>query len=210
MTKKTEFVSLKKNSTEDDLVLRTVENYFDEEKMEEREEDMGNQGTVKNNVADLIAVFLSIMNDHKEKVDLSYEKVIDTVFKTQQREKQTFTDRLQEMTEEERKADTILKINKLGVWSKGLQKGLTRYVKETYDDEREMTEILGVVEKKMLKKNRDVNPGNFDILMEEAMEEEETENAIEEEVNDISQFSGCDNDDDDGAYDDYADNYFND
>jgi hypothetical protein len=46
--------------------------------------------------------------------------------------------------------------------------------------------------------------------MEEAMEEEETENAIEEEVNDISQFSGCDNDDDDGAYDDYADNYFND
>jgi hypothetical protein len=110
MTKKTEFVSLKKNSTEDDLVLRTVENYFDEEKMEEREEDMGNQGTVKNNVADLIAVFLSIMNDHKEKVDLSYEKVIDTVFKTQQREKQTFTDRLQEMTEEERKADTILKI----------------------------------------------------------------------------------------------------
>jgi len=178
--------------------------------MEEREEDMGNQGTVKNNVADLIAVFLSIMNDHKEKVDLSYEKVIDTVFKTQQREKQTFTDRLQEMTEEERKADTILKINKLGVWSKGLQKGLTRYVKETYDDEREMTEILGAVEKKMLKKNRDVNPGNFDILMEEAMEEEETENAIEEEVNDISQFSGCDNDDDDGAYDDYADNYFND
>jgi hypothetical protein len=38
---------------------------------------------------------------------------------------------------------TILKINKLGVWNKSLQKGLTTYVADTYDDEREFMELLG-------------------------------------------------------------------
>ena len=43
--------------------------------------------------------------------------------KVKEAEKNTFTDRLKSLTEEERQVDNILKINKLGpIWSKGLRK----------------------------------------------------------------------------------------
>ena len=44
------------------------------------------------------------------------------MFKLREREKDLVTDRLKMMTDQERDADTILKINKLGMYSKGMQK----------------------------------------------------------------------------------------
>ena len=37
------------------------------------------------------------------------------------------------MQDDEREIENIFKNQKLGKWSKGLQKGLTQYVKDTYD-----------------------------------------------------------------------------
>ena len=96
------------------------------------------------------------------------------------------TDRLKNLTDEERDADTILKINKLGVWSKGLQKGLTTYVKETYDDERDFRDEMDKIEKKLRGKNRNIGDGDLDQMMDDYIEERDTGNDIEREEYDMT------------------------
>jgi hypothetical protein len=171
----------------------------------------GDKKELKQTVANLLIEFLRIMNSYKEIVDVSYDQVLDRIFKLKEKEKDIITDRLKQLTDEERDADTILKVNKLGVWSKGLQKGLTTYVKETYDEEREFVEQMLQYERKAQKKIRETNMDNtnLDIVLDELIEETERENEIEREAYDIGgytedyldgQFEG-----DDVDYDDYYD-----
>ena len=169
----------------------------------------GDKKELKQKIANLLIEFLRIMSSYKEIVDISYEQVLDRIFKLKEKEKDMITDRLKTMTDEERDADTILKVNKLGVWSKGLQKGLTSYVKENYDEEREFVEQMLQYEKKAQKKLREsnINDNNLDIVLDDFMEEMDRENEIEREAYDIGgytedyldgQFEG-----DDVDYDDY-------
>jgi hypothetical protein len=152
---------------------------------------LGNIKDMKIRVAKLLASYLTIMINHKDIVDLSYDKIMEVVFKSREREKDTFTDRLQAMTDEERDADTILKINKLGVWSKGMQKGLTTYVKETYDEERDYMDKIADIETN-LRKNKNVNDNNFDQFLEDYMENADAIGEIEREENEIGWFNGDD------------------
>ena len=174
---------------EQDEYLLTVE------EIEEREQRLsepidpsillGEKKQLGKKVAELLIAFLTIMEDHKDMIDFSYERVMDLVFKTKEREKDTFTDRLEALTDEERDADTILKINKLGVWNKGLQKGLTKYVKETYDEERDYMEKLGEIEKQV-KRNKNVTDSNLEQYMEDYLEDAETANDIDREENNMN------------------------
>ena len=176
---------------EEELEARTVD-YLEE--MEQRlaftrvgestQVQVGNMKDLKERTAKLLISYLNIMNDHKNLIDFSYERIMDLVFKTREREKDTFTDRLKAKSDEERNVDTILKINKLGVWSKGLQKGLTSYVKEDYDDEREYMEQLAEVERKVMK-NKNVNAANADQFLEDFLEEQESAAFIDKEEADI-------------------------
>jgi hypothetical protein len=143
----------------------------------------GNKKQLKQQVAHLLTVFFNIMDNHKTTVNISYEDIQDRVFKLKEREKNIITDRLKGLTPEERDADTILKINKLGVWSKGLQKGLTTYVAETYDDERELRENFDRLEKKLLRTNADVNDQNRDLLLADLIDQEDMDNEMEQEAN---------------------------
>jgi hypothetical protein len=113
---------------------------------------------------------------------------MDKVFKISEREKDTFTDRLKAMTDEERDADTILKINKLGVWSKGLQKGLTKYTKETYDDERDVMEKITEIERSV-RKNKNVTDENLAQYMDEYLEQNESDALAEAEAYDMSRMT---------------------
>ena len=157
----------------------------------------GNKKLLKQQVAHLLVVFFNTMDNHKTTVDVSYEDIQDRVFKLKEREKNIITDRLKGLTPEERDADTILKINKLGVWSKGLQKGLTSYVAETYDDERELRENFDRLEKKLVKTNADVNDQNRDMLLDDLIDQEDMDNEQEQEAYDMR-----------GQTDDYADGNF--
>jgi len=152
---------------------------------------LGNIKDMKIRISKLMVAFLTIMSNHKDIVDLSYDKIMEVVFKSKEREKDTFTDRLQAMTDEERDADTILKINKLGVWSKGLQKGLTTYVKEAYDEERDYMEKIAEIETN-LRKNKGVTDGNVEQFLEDYMEDADATEAIDREENDIGWFAGDD------------------
>jgi hypothetical protein len=91
--------------------------------------------------------YLNLIYDGQERIDYSYDEVMDYVFKLKEREKDTFTDKLKRMTDEKRDVDNLLKANRLGDWSKGLQKGVTRYVGKTYDEEVEIMSKIANIER---------------------------------------------------------------
>lgn len=153
-----------------------------------RQQTEGYRSALKKLTAKLLVEFINIMMDHKSMTNNSYEYIMDRVFKLREKEKDTFTDRLQNLTDEERDADTILKINKLGVWSKGLQKGLTKYVKEDYDDEKKLMEQLADAERAVAK-NKNVTGQNMEQYLDDFLEEEGEAAAIEEEEYDMKRMT---------------------
>ena len=163
----------------------------------------GNQKQLKQKTAELLSSYIQIMSEHKEDVDTSYELIMDRIFKLKEKEKDTFTDRLKELNDEERETDTILKINKLGVWNKGLQKGLTKYVGEYYDEEIETDKRMTNKQlelENMLTKNKKVNFENLDIYVDDLMEQQEIDNEIDRENYDMSHMT---EDYTDGDYEGY-------
>jgi len=167
----------------------------------------GNKKQLKSSVADLFLVFMDIMDGHKKIIDISYEQVLDRVFKLKEKEKDRITDRLKNLTtDEERDTDTILKINKLGVWNKGLQKGLTTYDKDFYDDEREFMESMLQYERTLGAKG--VSMDEFEANRDEIMDDIEREKEIDKEAYDMSYMTddyenGDFEGDEEENYDDY-------
>ena len=138
----------------------------------------GDNKKLKKQIAKLIIVYLDVIFEHKNIVEYSYDDVMNLVFKSKTYEKKTITDRLENISKEARDIDTILKINKLGVWSKGLQKGLTTYVKESYDAEREYMEQFSILENKARKLGKEMD--------EEFMDDMDTQNYIDDEENNMN------------------------
>jgi hypothetical protein len=143
----------------------------------------GNVKQQKQKIAKMLLCYLNIMSQYKDTIDVSYKDIQDRIFKLKEKEKIMITDRLELKTDEERDADTILKINKLGVWSKGLQKGLKTYVKEDYDDEREFMETMMQYEKKVAKK---VSLEEFHDFRDDYLDEIQQEEEIDREAYDMS------------------------
>jgi hypothetical protein len=143
----------------------------------------GNVKQQKQKTAKMLLCYLKMMNEYKDTIDVSYQDIQDRIFKLKEREKIMITDRLELKTDEERDADTILKINKLGVWSKGLQKGLKTYVKEDYDDEREFMETMMQYEKKVAKK---VSLEEFHDFKDDYLDEIQQEEEMDREAYDMS------------------------
>ena len=130
----------------------------------------GNKKEIRQKTAELIVVFIGMLDNEKDTVDISYKEIQDRVFKLREREKDLVTDRLKMMTDQERDADTILKINKLGMYSKGMQKGLTTLDKDFYDEEQEFREQMTKAERNIRRKNPDANDENINILLDEYVE----------------------------------------
>jgi hypothetical protein len=178
----------------DEGLVTTEEIELNEQKLEpiQQRTDIvisGNLSDLKERVAKLLIAFLNIMSEHKSLVDMSYDKIMDILFKTKEKEKDTFTDRLKALNDEEREVDTALKINKLGDWNKGLKKGLTQYVAEDYDDERDEMDKLAQVERSV-RKNKRVVDENVDQYIEDYLEDERVEGEIDREDNDLSGLLG--------------------
>ena len=177
-----------------------IEDVFTVENLEEREQFIGLEDEVfeneyvrgpgelkklQTNIANLLLQYMNIMRDHKDIIDISYDKIMDKVFKIKEREKDTFTDRLKAKTDEERNVDTIMKINKLGEWGKGLQKGLTTYVKENYDEERDMMLNIASIER-VVRKNPDVTDENLNQYMDDYLYNQTMDLDVEREAYDMT------------------------
>jgi len=137
----------------------------------------GDVAKLQETVARLLVGYITMMMNSKDTIDMSYDTIMDRVFKLKESEKYTFTDRLKSMTEEERAVDTILKVNKLGAWSKGLMKGIKEYDPENYDQEKEMTEKIAEIEKG-IRRNANVTDRNADMFFEDALAEMDTDDFV--------------------------------
>jgi hypothetical protein len=107
--------------------------------------------TMKTDVARLLVAYLNIMMRSKKTIDVSYQDIRDQIFKLKEAEKYDFTDRLKDMTEDQRAVDTILKHNKLGsLYSIGLSKGIKQYDPDNFDHDKMVAERVAALEKKGL------------------------------------------------------------
>jgi hypothetical protein len=145
----------------------------------------GNKKALRQKTTELLIAFVDILNNQKETVDISYEEIQDRVFKLREREKDMVTDKLKGMSDELRDADTILKINKLGKYSVGMQKGLTMYDTEYYEKEGDLRDEMVKAERKIRQSNADANDENIDILLDEYMEQQAADNQMDDEDNDM-------------------------
>ena len=125
-----------------------------------------------------------VMNNHNKLLNLNYKKVKEKVLISKEKEKDLITDYLRNLTDEERELENLFKNNKLEKWSKGLQKGITQYVKENYDEEREAMEKQALKEK-MLNKKNEVTDMNKEIYMMDLDEEMARNEEMDEEVNNM-------------------------
>ena len=135
-----------------------------------------------------------------------YGDFIEKVLRSKEKEKENITSSLKELSEDERKIQDVMKRQQLKSnmattdstydWSKGLQKGLIQYDKNTYDDEREALEKIAIREKNIHKTDM-VTDMNRDIYMLEKYEAEEMEARIEAVENDMSYMHNDDEYDED-------------
>jgi hypothetical protein len=161
-------------------------NYVTEQTIFDKRIVKGNKKELRQKVSNLIISYIRIMSDHKDLINTSYDLVMDRVFKLKEKEKNMFTDRLKSISDEERNVDTILKINKLGIWSKGLQKGLTTYVKENYDEERDFADKMNQYENTLKSKNKNVTSNNVQQYLDDFLEEMDADMETEREAYDMS------------------------
>ena len=147
----------------------------------------GNLRQLREEVARLLISFIDIFTTEKDIIDVSYEEIQDRAFKLKEREKDMVTDKLKAMTDENREVDTILKITKQGLYSKGLQKGLTIYEKGFYEreEEQELRNEMEKAERKIRKNNKDATDENIDILIDEYLEQEQVVADIENDAFDM-------------------------
>ena len=146
----------------------------------------GNKLELRQKVAELLVAFMDIFRNEKETIDTNYEDIQDRVFKLREREKDMVTDRLKAMTDEERDIDTILKVTKQGMYSKGMQKGLTMYDKDFYEEEQGLRDEMISAERKIRNKNKDAVDENMDILVDEYLEQNMIDAGIDADAYDMS------------------------
>ncbi len=155
-------------------------------------------GEKKNNsekIANLLNIFINMYVETCSSTVYDYGDFIEKVLRSKEKEKENITSSLKELSEDERKIQDVMKRQQLKSnlaatdstydWSKGLQKGLIQYDKNTYDDEREALEKIAIREKNIHKTDM-VTDMNRDIYMLEKYEAEEVEARIEAEENDMS------------------------
>jgi hypothetical protein len=150
---------------------------------------------LKNSVA-YVLEYINIMSNHYNLINNGYKKVREKINMAKEKEKTIITDFLKNLSDEEREIENILKNNRLEKWNKGMQKGLTQYVKENYDEEREALDKQALKERK-LQQNNNVTAMNRELYNLDNDEDEARDNAIDEEEYSLQDVP----DDDDFNYD---------
>lgn len=162
----------------------------------------GEQKALAMKISSIIIEFINIICDSKNTFEYDYDTIMDKVHRAKEKEKTVITDYLKHLTDEERAIENVLKNNKLEKWNVGLQKGLTQYVQDTYDNEREAMEKQAIKEFK-IGENDQVTAMNKDIFIMDYDNQEQINADIEKEEYDMSMIP----DDDDYGDMDGDENY---
>ena len=195
------------------FILNTTSRIIDDELIryeifadEDLDIDSDIEKSIKVQISDYIITLLDMNESNIKLIDYNNKKIIDKIIKSKEIEKNIITDGLRDMNDEEREIANIFKNNKLGDWNIGLQKGLTQYVRENYDAEREKLEKQAINDKKMGDKGivTEMNKEIFRLdqeYNEQLQQEIDIENYNMEEIPDDGDF---DPDDVGGFADEYA------
>lgn len=135
---------------------------------------------LNNKITEIMYAFMKIYNNHNNIININYKKVKEKVSYAKEKEKSTFTDYFKNLSDEERQVQNLFKINKLEDWSIGLQKGLTQYVGENYDKEKEKL-IKQVILEKKLQKVDNVTEMNAEIYKLDLENDDETQKLVDDE-----------------------------
>lgn len=154
-----------------DQAAQTVGASAEDSELQEIDIRIGNTEELKIRVAKLLLTFLDIEQGNKKYI-LSYEEIAKKIRKEKNIEKQKIIEYLGNMDKEERQIEDQFKRYKMGRWNVGLQKGLVKYDKKTYD--RETTGAEGELM-------------NVDAEQMEQMANAEANEAEDNEAMDISQ-----------------------
>ena len=146
-----------------------------------------------------VTTLLSMQMNYIDFTRQDYETIKKYTNLSKENEKALKTKYLQEMTDEERNIEKQLKKNKLGKWGVGLQKGLVKYDKETYDREREEFKLIETTDLEMFY-DQDVGTHDFNGESSETnFEDDEYEGnyeQLQEEINENYSFKDFPDDDD--------------
>jgi len=166
--------------------LMTAESAFARQNGELTELEIirGEKKELGDKVAKLLNAFMGIICNDKKVINYNYKSMMDKILRSREKEKTDITDYLKNKTDEEREVETIFKNQKLERWSKGLQKGLVSYDKETYDEERNSMEKQMLIDQR-LGKNKDITEMNKDMYNFDLLEEDQAAAEIEDENNRI-------------------------
>ena len=152
-------------------------------------------------LSNYIVSIMDILCDDKKVIDYNRETIMEKILRSKEKEKDNITDYLKNLTDEEREIENVFKNQKLEKWSKGLQKGLTQYVQENYDEERDDLEKQAIKEKKLgisslvTDMNRDIYGLDYDDQTAIDDEISAEENNLENLAND-DDFGDLDGDED--------------
>lgn len=179
------------NSDNDDDGVKTEVEIEEENQgvIDEFEIVRGEKKQLEVKISNLLVEYMKIVCNSKTKIDLNYKSIKDKILRSKEKEKNDITEDLRNLTDEEREIQNLFKNNKLEKWSKGLQKGLTQYVKETYDEERDALEKQVLKEHKLGRKS-DVTDMNKDIYALDMDDEAQINQDIDAEVNNLNEYLG--------------------
>jgi len=136
---------------------------------------------LKQEVGKLLVSYINIMMRSKKTINVAFQDVEDRVFKLKEAEKYTFTDRLRDMSEEERTVDTILKHHKLGpLYSIGLSKGIKEYDPENFDHDKQVAEKVAEIQNRLRRQR--VTDRDLDIEVDDALAEMDEAHNIELDI----------------------------
>jgi hypothetical protein len=181
------------SSLEVDFLAQDQSRFADEE----NEFISGNILTLTQDIAKLLAEYLKIMMKSKSMINMSYDDIADKIFKLKEAEKYDFTDKLRDMTDEQREVDNIMKYNKLEFY--GMFDDIRGYNDEHFKHDKQIAENVARIQNKFGQVDDDLmndddyeNGVNRDVAEDNAVESDH-----DEDMNDY------DNADNDYAYNDY-------
>ena len=173
------------NADNEDELTNPV-NGFQEYSSEQSNIERGNQTIVKDTVSEYLVQIFTVLMRHKTMIDVTNEEVKSRVFKNAEKEKYTITDRLKEMSVEQRGVENIMKINKLGEWSVGLDKSIRVYDQTMYDRERRLFKDMETESDEDLINRLKSSKKGLDIEEQDLLNEILTEKEISDEAYDMS------------------------
>ena len=191
-----------------DIYIESINNELIKQELyaidEGEEIDKDQESLISIKLCELLHTFIEIVNNNYKLLNYNNKTIVDKIIKGKEVEKSQITEYLKDLTDEEREIENIFKNNKLEQWGVGLQKGMTQYVKGTYDLEREKLEKQAVTDRKMGNK-KGATDTDQDIYKFDMEQQERVDAEIEAEENDMANIPDDDdyNSDEVGGDDDY-------